>query len=90
MTPKINPDAIIQFYDDLEKFASQNKTVPNEIKVVTLFRVALELASEKLGLVEAAYLMARLQHTTLGVTLGKEDGFEGILKEVMEKKRTIN
>ena len=90
MVNKFDANAIIQFYDDMEKFASQNKTVPNEIKVVTLFRVALELASEKLGLVEAAYLMARLQHTTLGLALGKDESFEGILKEVMEKKPTIN
>tara|TARA_R100000152_G_C6778457_1_gene209160 strand:- start:2022 stop:2294 length:273 start_codon:yes stop_codon:yes gene_type:complete len=90
MVNKFDANAIIQFYDDMEKFASQNKNIPNEIKVVTLFRVALELASEKLGLVEAAYLMARLQHTTLGLALGKDESFDGILKEVMEKKPTIN
>ena len=43
-----------------------------------------------MGLVEAAYLMARLQHITLGLALGRDDSFEGIIEEYSKKKPTIN
>jgi hypothetical protein len=84
------PQDLITFYEETEEFVARSKTLPNELKVVTLFRLALELASKDMGLVEAAYLMARLQHTTLGIALGKDDSFEGVLQEYSEKKPTIN
>ena len=43
-----------------------------------------------MGLVEAAYLMARLQHTTLGLSLGRNDNFDGVIKEYTGKKPTLN
>ena len=90
MPLSFDPQNLITFYEDTEGFVSRFKDIPEELKVVTLFRLALELASKDKGLVEAAYLMARLQHTTLGLALGRDESFEGIIKEYSEKKPTIN
>tara|TARA_R110001606_G_scaffold339259_1_gene487318 strand:- start:853 stop:1125 length:273 start_codon:yes stop_codon:yes gene_type:complete len=84
------PKELITFYEETEEFVTRSKTISEELKVVTLFRLALELASKDMGLVEAAYLMARLQHITLGLALGRDDSFEGIIEEYSKKKPTIN
>ena len=90
MPLSFDPQNLITFYEDTEGFVSRFKDIPEELKVVTLFRLALELASKDMGLVEAAYLMARLQHTTLGLALGKDDSFEGVIEEYSKRKPTIN
>tara|TARA_R100000935_G_C2814400_1_gene156586 strand:- start:90 stop:362 length:273 start_codon:yes stop_codon:yes gene_type:complete len=90
MSSKFDPTALIDFYEESEEFVTKYKNISDELKVVTLFRLALELASNDMGLVEAAYLMARLQHTTLGLALGKDESFENLITDYIQKKPTIN
>ncbi len=43
-----------------------------------------------MGLEEMCYLMAKLQYTTLGIVLGKEETFNGILEEFDVSRTTPN
>jgi len=81
---------LVKFYEHLEDVVENETKIKDSLKVVTLFRVALELAAKDMGLVKASYLMARLQHVSLGASLGMEDDFNGILEELCTKKPTLN
>tara|TARA_R100000935_G_scaffold52579_1_gene79835 strand:- start:116 stop:391 length:276 start_codon:yes stop_codon:yes gene_type:complete len=79
-----NPyEGVSEFYDRLTEFVENEKKFNNSNKVVLLFRLALELggADDEMGLEEMCYLMSKLQYTTLGILLGKEESFNGILEE---------
>ena len=43
-----------------------------------------------MGLEEMCYLMAKLQYTTLGIVLGKEESFNGILEQFDVSRTTPN
>jgi|TARA_R110000796_G_scaffold179849_1_gene296420 hypothetical protein len=79
-----NPyEGVNEFYEKLTDFVNGEKKFNNSNKVVLLFRLALELggADDEMGLQEMCYLMSKLQYTTLGIILGKEETFNGILEE---------
>ena len=79
-----NPyDGVNEFYYKLTKFVESEKKYNNSNKVVLLFRLALELGGgdNEMGLQEMCYLMSKLQYTTLGIVLGKDETFNGILEQ---------
>ncbi|MDB9972125.1 hypothetical protein OAE09_05655 [Alphaproteobacteria bacterium] len=79
-----NPyEGVHEFYDKLTEFVESEKQYNNSNKVVLLFRLALELGGgdDEMGLQEMCYLMAKLQYTTLGIVLGKDETFNGILEQ---------
>ena len=80
-----NPyEGVNEFYDKLSDFVANEKKYNNSNKVVLLFRLALELGGgdDEMGLQEMCYLMSKLQYTTLGILLGKEETFNGILEQI--------
>tara|TARA_R110000764_G_scaffold95759_2_gene179643 strand:- start:245 stop:520 length:276 start_codon:yes stop_codon:yes gene_type:complete len=85
-------EGISDFYDSLTEFVDNEKNFNNNNKVVLLFRLALELggADDEMGLQEMCYLMSKLQYTTLGILLGKEETFNGILEEFDVSRTTPN
>jgi len=76
---------LIEFYDDLEKFIDKNDKLSYELKAVTLLRLGMETLSEKEGLEKACYIMSSILKTTLGISLGKDDDFSGILNDSLDK-----
>ena len=76
-------EGINDFYSKLFNFVNSEKHYSNSNKVVLLFRAALELGGgdEEMGLHEMCYLLAKLQYTTLGITLGKDENYNGILEK---------
>ena len=79
-----NPyEGINEFYNKLTEFVESEKKYNNSNKVVLLFRLALELGGgdDEMGLQEICYLMAKLQYTTLGIVLGKDETFNSILEQ---------
>jgi len=85
-------EGISDFYDSLTEFVDNEKKFNNNNKVVLLSRLALELggADDEMGLQEMCYLMSKLQYTTLGILLGKEETFNGILEEFDVSRTTPN
>ena len=79
-----NPyEGVNEFYDELTKFVESEKKCNNSNKIVLLFRLALELGGgdDEMGLQEMCYPMSKLQYTTLGIVLGKDETFSGILEQ---------
>jgi hypothetical protein len=76
-------EGVNEFYNKLKDFVVNEKKYNNSNKVVLLFRLALELGGgdDEMGLQEMCYLMAKLQYTTLGIVLGKDETFNGILEQ---------
>ena len=90
---KDNPySGINEFYNKLTEFVDNERGFNNSNKIVLLFRLALELGGgdDEMGLQEMCYLMAKLQYTTLGIALGKEETFNGILEQFDVRSNTPN
>jgi|TARA_R110000787_G_scaffold10531_2_gene35688 hypothetical protein len=88
-----NPyEGVNEFYDKLSDFVANEKKYNNSNKVVLLFRLALELGGgdDEMGLQEMCYLMSKLQYTTLGILLGKEETFNGILEQFDVRRTAPN
>ena len=81
-----------EFYERWTELVDKEKNINNSNKVEILFRLALELggADKAMGLEEMCYLMAKLQYTTLGIVLGKEESFNGILEQFDVSRTTPN
>ena len=88
-----NPyEGVNEFYDKLTEFVESEKKCNNSNKIVLLFRLALELGGgdDEMGLQEMCYLMSKLQYTTLGIVLGKDETFNGILEQFDVNKAQPN
>jgi|TARA_R100001244_G_scaffold131978_2_gene106461 hypothetical protein len=78
----ISDGSLTNFYKKLETFFETEETsLQDSAKLVVLFRLALEVGGRELGLNELNYLLARIQYTAVGISLGKDVSFEGIVDE---------
>ena len=76
---------LIEFYQDLETYVDKYQDVHPDVKDFALLRLAVEGISEKKGLVKASYIISKTLKTTLGISLGKDDDFSGILNDSLDK-----
>ena len=72
---------ISEFYDNLKNVIDNENRFNDNNKLVVLLRLVTELGSENIGLVETSYLLSKLQSVSLGIHLGREESFNGILEE---------
>jgi hypothetical protein len=92
MPDSIDPQKLIDFHKKLATFFETEETsLQDSAKLVALVRLALEIGTRDLGLAELNYLLARVQYTSLGIQLGKDVSFGGIVEEFAnagEKRKT--
>lgn len=77
---------VIEFYQDLENFVNDYQNVNSDLKDITLLRLAVDGMSEKIGLVKTSYIISNTLKNTLGISLGKDEDFNELLSDYMNKK----
>jgi|TARA_R110000796_G_scaffold116944_1_gene229593 hypothetical protein len=78
-------------YESLEDKLQECPDTSGAGQAVVLFRLALEVASNDLGMASAVHLMSRLLSTTLGIMSDEEAvGYEEILHDFETKDQTPN
>ena len=74
-------NGINDFYNSIKQLIENEDRFSSNSKLVVLLRLVTELGSERIGLEETSYLLSKLQSVILGIHLGKDESFNGILEE---------